>query len=104
MTMPALKAATTVEVDIYGATYHVRGENDPAHLRRLAGLVDEKMREVATHVATVDTTKIAILAALNIAEDLYRSRTGRDGEREEIAEITEKVEVLAETLQRALDA
>lgn len=100
----ALKAATTVEVDIYGATYHVRGENDPEHLRRLAGLVDDKMREVATHVATVDTAKIAILAALNIAEDLVRSRKGRDGEREEISVITDKVEMLTGRLQEVLDA
>ena len=95
----AKKGTTTLEVDIFGATYHVRGDNDPERLQELAALVDAKMREVASHVATVDTTKIAILAALNIADELFNCRMVRDGER---GEISEKMTGLAGELESAL--
>lgn len=91
--------STTIEVDIFGTSYHVRGDNDPEHLTELAGFVDEKMKEVSSHVTTVDATKIAILAALNIADELFRSRQGRDGERKEISE---KVTGLAGELEAVL--
>lgn len=95
----AKKGITSIEVDIFGATYHVRGENDPDHLQELAAFVDEKMREVASHVATVDTAKIAILTALNIADELIQCRQVLDGER---GEISEKVTELTGELEDAL--
>jgi cell division protein ZapA len=61
-------------VEIYGQTYNVRGEGDPNYLTELARFVDTRMREVAAQVATVDPLKIAILAALNIADEFSRSR------------------------------
>ena len=64
--MDARSDSTTVE--IFGQTYNVRGEGDPDYLTELARFVDSRMREVAAEVATVDTAKIAILAALNIAD------------------------------------
>lgn len=74
------KSITTVEVEIFGATYHVRGDNGSEHLHQLAALVDQKMQEVAAHLNSVDRTKIAILAALNIADELVRTREGSAGE------------------------
>ena len=67
-------STTTVEVEIYGSTYHVRGENDGSYLQELAALVDQKMQEVAEHLSNADRTKIAILAALNLADELVRLR------------------------------
>lgn len=64
--------STTVE--IYGQNYTVRGEGDPAYLTELARFVDTRMREVASEVSTVDPVKIAILAALNIADELHRQQ------------------------------
>lgn len=64
--------STTVE--IYGQNYTVRGEGDPAYLTELARFVDTRMREIASEVSTVDPVKIAILAALNIADELHRQR------------------------------
>ena len=97
------KVATTVEVEIFGSTYRVRGEEDSDQLQELAGLVDRKMREIATQTTTVDTTKIAILAALNFAEELRRARDGHDEQRDEVEEIEEKVAGLAGRLETALD-
>jgi cell division protein ZapA len=88
-----------VEVEIFGAVYHVRGNDDNGYLQELADLVDRKMREVAQHVNTADTARIAILAALNLADELLRSRVQQEGER---VEIREKVAGLAAELNRAL--
>jgi cell division protein ZapA len=96
--MGAKKTATT-EVEIFGSVYQVRSEKDPEYLRQLAGLVDEKMREIAQHVATIDATKLAILAALNVTDELFQCRTRQDGER---VEIQEKVEQLTGRLREAL--
>ncbi|HVS12404.1 MAG TPA: cell division protein ZapA [Thermoanaerobaculia bacterium] len=91
---------STVEVEIYGTVYNVRG-SDPERLQELAAMVDEKMRKVATHARTVDTAKIAILTALNLAEELVKTRNGRVGGDDEIRQ---KVAGLAGELERALDS
>jgi cell division protein ZapA len=64
-------AASTVTVDIYDQTYHLRGQ-DPAYIAALAELVDSKMRAVASGGTTVDSLRVAVLAALNIADELMR--------------------------------
>jgi cell division protein ZapA len=68
----------TTIVEIFGATYNVRGEGDPDYLTELARFVDSRMRDVASQVATVDPLKIAILAALNIADEFSRYRKQRE--------------------------
>lgn len=67
-------AAGPTAVTIYGRTYHLRGGGDPAYLRGLAEIVDAKMREVAGATGTADTLKVAILAALNLADDVAQGR------------------------------
>jgi cell division protein ZapA len=89
----------SVEVDIFGSTFRLRGGSDADHLRRLATLVDAKMREVGSHTGLVDTAKIAILAALNLAEELYESSGGSGGEHDQIME---KVAGLTEELESVL--
>jgi cell division protein ZapA len=86
-------------VRIFGATYHVRGSDDRGYLQELADLVDAKMREVARHVTTADTARIAILAALNMADELFQTQKRQEGER---VEIKEKMAELAEELREAL--
>ena len=90
---------TNTPVEIFGAVYSVRGTDDSGYLQELADLVDRKMREVAGHVNTTDTARIAILAALNLADELFRIQKRQDGER---GEIREKVAALAEELTQAL--
>jgi cell division protein ZapA len=62
-----------VSVDIYDQVYHLRG-TDAEYIGRLAGLVDAKMRAVAAHGSTVDSLRVAVLAALNIADELLALR------------------------------
>ena len=64
---------TAISVDIYDGTYHLRGV-DPEHITQLAGIVDGKMRAVSAHGATVDSLRVAVLAALNIADELAELR------------------------------
>lgn len=67
MTEPAND--NSISVDIYDQTYHLRGE-DTEYIRRLAEIVDSKMRAVASHGKTVDSLRVAVLAALNIADEM----------------------------------
>lgn len=62
-----------VSVDIYDQVYHLRG-TDAGYIERLAAMVDEKMRAVAAHGSTVDSLRVAVLAALNIADELTTLR------------------------------
>jgi cell division protein ZapA len=93
------RTPSQTEVRIYGATYRVRGNDDSGYLQELADLVDGKMREVAEHAAATDTARIAILAALNLADELFQIRKRQEGER---VEIKEKVAELAKELTQAL--
>src|SRR5947209_4545579 len=62
--------ATSVRVEIYDQSYNLRG-TDPEHIHRLAEFVDSKMRTVAQQTATVDSLRLAVLAALNIADEYH---------------------------------
>ena len=92
-------SSTSTEVEIFGAVYNVRGSDDRGYLQGLADLVDRKMREMAQHVNTADTARIAILTALNLADELFRMEKRQEGER---VEIREKVAGLTEELAGAL--
>jgi cell division protein ZapA len=63
-------------VTIFGRTYHLRGNEDPAYLVELAQIVDRKMRETADATGTADTLKLAILTCLNVADDYLQTRRG----------------------------
>jgi cell division protein ZapA len=89
-----------IDVEILGSIYHLRGGQQPERLHEAARYVDGKMREVAQQAATSDSGRLAILAALNIADELFQCRRREDGER---VEIEQKVVALAGQLARALE-
>ena len=60
-------------VTIFGRTYHLRGQSDAGYLAELAAEVDRRMKEVADATGTADTLKVAILAALNIADERFQA-------------------------------
>jgi cell division protein ZapA len=88
-------------VEIYGQTYNVRGEGDPAYLMELAKFVDSRMHSVSSQVASTDPMRIAILAALNIADEYLRYREQRESSR---GVWMEKTEELAERLETTVAA
>ena len=65
------RTSTSVSVDIYDQTYHLRAP-DPEYIQKLANTVDSKMRAVSANGNTVDSLRVAVLAALNIADELMR--------------------------------
>jgi cell division protein ZapA len=67
----------SIAVEIYDQVYNLRG-TDPAYIERLAAIVDAKMRAVSAHGNTVDSLRVAVLAALNIADELCCARERHD--------------------------
>lgn len=67
----------SIGVEIYDQIYNLRG-TDPAYIERLAHMVDAKMRAVCAHGGTVDSLRVAVLAALNIADELCTARQRQD--------------------------
>ncbi|MGB0064748.1 MAG: cell division protein ZapA [Terracidiphilus sp.] len=60
-----------VTVEIYDQLYHLSGQ-EPEHIRELAAYVDAKMRTVAARGTTADSLRVAVLAALNLADELWQ--------------------------------
>lgn len=86
-----------VMVDIQGLRYPVRSALDPAYVQRLARYVDGTMEAASTAVPIGESTKLAVLAALNIADECLR---GRDDESRVAAELVDR----ASELERLIDA
>jgi cell division protein ZapA len=69
---------TSVRVEIFDQAYNLRG-SDPEYILKLAEYVDAKMRAVAEQTNTIDTVRLAVLAALNIADEYHLLRKRGDG-------------------------
>ena len=69
---------TAVRVEIFDQAYNLRG-SDPEYILKLAEYVDTKMRAVASATNTIDTVRLAVLAALNIADEYYLLKKKIDG-------------------------
>lgn len=67
-----------LKVRIYGAEYSIRGYADANYIKAIAEYVDGKMREVDNIVRVDSSLKVAILASLNITDELYRERAEKD--------------------------
>lgn len=89
----------SLRVEIYDGSYSLRGP-DPAYIQRLAEIVDAKMRAVAQHTSTVDSLRVAVLAAINIADDYYQLKRKYEGIE---SEYTSRASNLGHALDRALD-
>jgi cell division protein ZapA len=89
-----------VHVEIFGQTYTVRAGADPGYVTRLAAHVDAQMLDVSRNAGAVDSVRIAVLAALNIADECFQLRA-QEGDAERRAQA--KAEVLAKALAAALD-
>jgi cell division protein ZapA len=89
-----------IEIEIYGQKYRIRvkGEQDEKYIGRLTSYVDQKMREVALKSKSVDSLKISVLAALNIADEYFLSREKLDQLNEVIGHVESKIESLEDYL------
>ncbi len=64
----------SVQIEIFGQVYSIKGKDDPEYIRELAAFIDAKMKEVQKGTGTVDPHRVAILTALTITDELYRLR------------------------------
>jgi cell division protein ZapA len=65
-------AEQSIRVEIYNQIYNIRSDGDNEYIMRLAEYVDDKMREISSGTLTADSLKVAILAALHIADELHQ--------------------------------
>ena len=97
---PANDSSTTsVRVEIFDQAYNLRG-SDPDYILKLAEYVDSKMRSVAEQTRTVDSARLAVLAAVNIADELLLIRRGLEsGNSEYLKRAHHLADALDEVLQ-----
>jgi len=85
-----------IEIEIYGQKYKIRvkGEEDEKYISHLTSHVDQKMHEVAVKSKSADMFKIAVLAALNIADEFFLSQKKLDQLNEVLGHMEDEVESL----------
>src|SRR4030088_1657829 len=88
-----------IKVEIYGQSYTMAGDLDEAYGQKLARYVDEKMSAVTAATQTVDSVRVAVLAAMAIADELHTLRQEK-GDRDE--NLRERAEQCFPILKRAL--
>ena len=86
-----------VRVQIFGTSYTIRGEADAAYVQNVAAYVDAKMREINEKLPVASVAKVAVLASLNLADELFR-------EREERRRLSQSVSERADRLSGALES
>jgi cell division protein ZapA len=89
----------SVRVEIFDQAYNLRG-SDPEYILKLAEYVDTKMRAVAEATNTIDTVRLAVLAALNIADEYHLLRRKQDGG---ATDYQKRAHLLASALDEVLD-
>jgi cell division protein ZapA len=90
-----------IPVEIAGQRYPIRSTLDEAYVARLAVYVDEKMRAAAESTPTGDSLRLAVLAALNIADELFRCRDTNSSRNGEIAQRAGEIERLLDRILMA---
>ena len=89
-----------VHVEIFGQSYALNAGADPGYVEQLAAYVDQQMREVGRSAGAVDSVRVAVLTALNIADECFRLRAG-DGKQQDA---DARAAALARELEAALAA
>ncbi len=87
-------------VEIFGQKLGLKAEGEAERLHELARFVDGRMREVADRTSSVDTVKVAVLTALNIADELYQEREKDQDARQR--ELDTQAQRLVAKLEQAL--
>jgi cell division protein ZapA len=94
------RPSRVVSVEIQGARYAIRSDLDEQYIVRLASYVDAKMQRAGHEVPTGESMKVAILAALNIADELFRSREAAPPDHSELIRRAGEIERIVD---QALD-
>jgi len=89
----------TIDVEIYGQRYAIRGVADDAYIRRLAHFVDDQMKHLAEGMKTATPSKLAVLTAINLAHQFFESERKRaQGE----ADVDRRMDTLMESIEEQM--
>jgi cell division protein ZapA len=77
-----MDAKNVVNVQIFGHSYTIRGEADEKYILGVAAYVDRKMREITEKLPVASLSKVAILASLNIADELFKERAQQEAQQQ----------------------
>lgn len=95
-------AKNIVQVQILGQHLSIRGEADQEYILGVAGYVDRKMREITEKLPVASLSKVAILASLNIADELFKERASRELEGTSITDRTARLHAVIDRLDEVL--
>jgi len=79
-----MDAKNVVQVQIFGHSYTIRGEADQDYIMGVAAYVDRKMREITDKLPVASLSKVAILASLNIADELFKERSRNEDQQQQL--------------------
>ena len=96
----AQPGSATVKIEIYDQSYNVNADGNEEYLKELAAYVDGKMRSIAESTRMVDSLKVAVLAALNIADETF---TLRQRQQEIDGPLRKRVEKCVAMVEKALE-
>jgi len=89
-----------VQISIFGQEYSVRAPADPDYIKKIGEYLDGKMREVQAGFSTTQSsTRIAILAAMNITDELFSARQNLDSDQ---TDVDQKISSLIELIDESL--
>lgn len=91
-----MEEKNVVRVEIFGTGYTIRGEEDQAYIREVAAYVDAKMREINDRLPVASLGKVAVLASLTLADELFK-------ERKEQGNLSARISQQADSLSRELE-
>jgi cell division protein ZapA len=89
-----------LKIEIFDQSYNVNAEGNEEYIQELAAYVDAKMREVAEATRMADSLKVAVLAALNIADEMHSLR---DRQQQLEGPVRQRVEKCVAMVDKALD-
>jgi cell division protein ZapA len=87
-----------VQVQIFGHHYTIRGEADQDYILDVAGYVDRKMREITEKLPVASLSKVAILASLNIADELFKERASREIDGDHLTDRTARLHAMLDQM------
>ena len=91
----------TIEIEVFGHRFSLQGEGDETYFHELAEYVDAQMRTLAKQTRTSTPTKLAILTAINVTDQLFRQQGHKDsGE----SEMERRAQLLVEAIDEHLES
>lgn len=99
----ALSTRNRVELRIAGKDYAIVGSEPEEYIQKVGHYIDKKMTEIMRSSSSLSTSLAAVLTAINVADDFFKSRDGETDARRELKKALEELERLKEEKQRLLE-